>query len=417
MSATVSPAPSLPSTAAAASPLSPALRAVQHLPRSLIACCVASLVLGFGAMLETGAAVAKGTDYFYYYCVSRLVNSGQGGQIYDLNKLGLLERSLAAPVRVPGGVIPNVYPPFFALLTAPLAALPYSTGYVFWLALNCVVFGAALAFALHSSELRGRARFGFGAIALLSLPALIALLQGQVSMVLLGLFVLTYRAARSGHDTVAGAALAFTLIKPQYVIPFLLLFALMRRSRILAAFGVTAALLVLAPLPILGAGVVGGYAHSLVDATHWGAQVGGFAPRWNRSFAGFTQLLFPSGVATSVALGLDILTLGLLVRIVRLRRSFELSFAACVVAALLISQHVLIHDLVLLLLPVTVLIANRRAAATPAVPLALAAYAAVAAGFWLAPVIHIQLATVAMCALGAALLSVRREPSSAEAST
>jgi hypothetical protein len=237
-----------------------------------------------------------------------------------------------------------------------------------------------------------------------SLPALIALLQGQVSMLLLALVVSVFIASRRGHDAMAGAALGCTLIKPQYVLPFLILFVLLKRWRLLAVFAATTAVLFVAPLPFLGPGAVSGYAHSLASATHWGAHVGGFAPKWNRSFSGFTQLLLPSSIAGPSAFALDLAALVLLARVVLRGAPFELAFGLCTLVALLVSQHVLIHDLVLLVVPAAVLVGWRSSIPVPVAPLLAGAYCAVTAGFWLAPATHVQLPTLGMCALAAALV-------------
>jgi hypothetical protein len=108
-----------------------------------IACLLACLL---GALLAaiSGYWRAKGTDFFYYFCVSKLVGDGHGDLIYDPRALGIVERALAFPVRVPNGLIPNVYPPFFAVALEPLTKLPYDFAFVLWLGLNCCLFAVSV---------------------------------------------------------------------------------------------------------------------------------------------------------------------------------------------------------------------------------------------------------------------------------
>lgn len=355
--------------------------------------------LGAVLCLITRSAVTKGSDFFYYFCVSRLVALGHGAQVYDPRILGALERHLAYPVRVPGGLMPNVLPPFFAVAVAPLADLPYSLAYLAWLLLNCLLLGVSVFYLERYAHFGRTGKIVFRIAAFVSLPVIVALLLGQVSFLLLALLCLTLHAARSGMDRTAGVALGLTLIKPQYALPFLLVLVLQGRCRSFVAFVATACVVFLAPVTVLGWSTDVSYIQTLMHAVRWGNSVGGFSPGVNRSFGGFTQLLFPPSVATVVSIMLDLIALGAVVVAARKSRTIDAPFGLALVVALLASQHVLIHDLTLLLIPAAMAWRYRSIAPRGTLLLGALVYFSLYAGFNISLTRPIQVPTIAMTAL------------------
>jgi Glycosyltransferase family 87 len=370
----------------------------QEVRPATVACAMAA-ALGLLLSVVTRSAVTKGTDFFYYFCVSKLVALGHGGQVYDSRRLGVLERSLAFPVRVPGGLIPNVYPPFFAVALAPLADLPYLVAYILWLLLNCIALGSSLVYLEHYAQLGRTGVVVFRTAAFASLPVIVTLLLGQVSFLLLALLCITFHAARTHMDLVAGVSLGLTLIKPQYALPFILVLALQHRYRSLVAFAATAAFLFVVPIAVLGWSSDPSYIRTLMHAVDWGSSVGGFAPKVNRSFGGFAQLLFPTSVATPVSIVLDVIALGAVVVAAFKSREIEVPFGLAVVVALLASQHVLIHDLTLLLIPAAIAWKFRSLAPRGTVILGAFVYLSFYVGFDTSVTRHIQIPTLATTAL------------------
>jgi hypothetical protein len=163
------------------------------------------------------------------------------------------------------------------------------------------------------------------------------------------------------------------------------------------------AALVVLPLPILGPSIVGDYAHTLALAGSWRHQYG-YDPQWNHSFAGFTQLLLPLPAATVVTDALALLALGALVWFARRTPSIEAVFGLGVVVALLISPHVLIHDLTLLLVPVAIAIGRRGRDPRPLGFILAAGYFLTLLSLVLISVVPLQFSVVAMVGLGIWLL-------------
>lgn len=368
----------------------------------------AALVLGVVLVVDTGSSQSRGTDFFYYYCVLKLVAVGHGGHIYDLGALGHLERALAFPLRVPHGVIPNVYPPMFAVVLAPLAALPYTSAYVVWLVINCFLLGISVLQIERYARLELPHKMVFWVAAFSFVPVIVALLQGQFSIVLLALLAASLCSASEGREGFAGVALGITVLKPQYALAFLLVFLLQRRWRAIAAFCATAGALFLLSLPVVGFWEYPAYVHTLVHATSWGAGMGGFSALANRSFAGFTQLLLPAPAARVATLGLDLLVLLVLAYSALRIRSVDIPFGLAVVVALLTGQHVLIHDLSLLLIPAAVSLRYQHDGPRRVAIVLGLIYGAVLVGFKPGLFGPLQLPTLAMCALAGWLVWLGR---------
>lgn len=374
---------------------------------ALVLCAVLAiaLVVSYVMLLRGGAAGIKQTDFVAYYSGSHLVLSGHASQLYSFPALGRFEAQLVHPLQVRHGVLPFVYPPFFALFLAPLAALPYPAAYGLWLLINGGLLVATVAALGRYAGLGARGMALLGAACLSFLPVFVCLVQGQTSLLLLALLTTTLLSCRwtargpglARGDLLAGCALGLALVKPPLVVPFLLTLILRRRWRALGGFAMTVTILVVVPTLLLGIPVTDGYGRTLLRATAWHDQFG-YGPVWNHSLAGFAQLLLPGPAWPPATAGL---ILGALVLLACATRSREIDLAlgvSCLVA-ILISPHVLIHDLSILLLPVAVALRYR-----PPIPLGLTAvlvlgYLAILLGLRTIDVVRLQLSVLAMVAL------------------
>jgi hypothetical protein len=105
-------------------------------------------------------------------------------------------------------------------------------------------------------------------------------------------------------------------------------------------------------------------------------------------------------VSTIVTAALDGLALLLLIVGTRRARTIDLPFGLATLVALLISPHVLIHDLTLLLVPVAISLHHRQTGLRHLTALLVGSYLALTVGFALPLVVPIQLAVLAMVGLG-----------------
>jgi hypothetical protein len=369
------------------------------LQRAGIALCLAlliGLVASYIMLLHSGGAGPKKTDFVPYFSAAHLVETGQGDAIYSFHQLGQFEASLVRPLRVKDGVMPYLYPPYFALLLAPLASLPYTVAYLLWTILNVALLGLSILALQRYAGLRGAAALFFWAGALSFLPVLVGLAQGQTSIVLLAVFTGACLALRAGRSVPAGCLLACVLIKPTYVLPLLAVLLLRRSWRAVAACAASAIVLLAAPVLLLGASVNTGYGNTLLEASGWRKQIGGFQAQWNHSISGLVQLLLPGRAATMLALVLCLVILGLFLVAVARTHELDVSFALAIVVGLLVSPHVLVHDLTLLLIP-TAIALRLRPEADHILPWLLGAgYCAVVAGLAIVTLVPVQLSVLVM---------------------
>jgi hypothetical protein len=191
---------------------------------------------------------ATPTDFLNLYAGAALMLR-QPWATFQLDAQLLLQRSLTGHE---GQLVPFYLPPYAALALAWLAWLPYGVAYFVWLAagLSCVLVAAYL-LAPHWTRWYPLVWLG---LAMLFLPTVLGLGQGQTSALMLLCFAVLARAflersTLSGWGSGSwGAALGIAgwLLKPQLAPLLLLALARARRWRVLAigaaAVGVLGAL-------------------------------------------------------------------------------------------------------------------------------------------------------------------------------
>lgn len=345
----------------------------------IAAMATAALAFTYAYLVFTGHHTIRLADFLAYYTGGKLVLAGHGGSLYSFAAVGHAEAQISFPLRIPGGISPFIYPPWFALAVVPLALLPYTPAYVVW-------FGANIVFALFSlltlnrlAGMRGTLAALVTFLGLSFLPVFAAFTQGQVSLLLLALVTGVLWSLRRGHGALAGILLALLLIKPQYALPVAGVLLLRRQWRACGIFALCAVLLVLVPMLVLGSGIEVSYVRGLVHLSALHGNFGYMAPPpVNYSLQGLLGLLVPShgAVARIGLIGIAFLiTVGSALR----DRDAAVPIALAVLFGLLASPHVLVYDVSLLIFPVVVLVGRNFSWA----PLAAVAYLAPFAGLLL----------------------------------
>jgi hypothetical protein len=233
------------------------LRLLRQRPVQVAALAVvAALVLAFRALqfaLLT-REVQWGYDFSFYWTAGRRLLNGEA--IYSAAQL-------AGPY-APQGQDGFLYPPPFAAIVAPLAALfsdARAAAWV-WTALGAAVLVLAV-LALWRSEqlgdrfpiLAGRGRWFLVAAAFAFPPVVGELVLGNVHLVLVGLLTLAWLGIRRGDrqgEWIAGLAVGAAAIIKVFPGVLLIWFLLTRRYRAAAAVVVGAAALALVTLPVTG---------------------------------------------------------------------------------------------------------------------------------------------------------------------
>src|SRR5882672_5996225 len=148
-----------------------------------------------------------GIDFHTYVAAGQIGLERGWSHVYDQGLVATEQKELA-----PGQVAqPFLSPPTVALVTSPLALLPYDVAYVVWAVFLLAAFAAALAWAGVS---KGWGRWIAVVGALAPWWVMHAINVGQVVPLVAAGTVVAWRLTRERRDVFAGIALAAVLLKP-----------------------------------------------------------------------------------------------------------------------------------------------------------------------------------------------------------
>jgi Glycosyltransferase family 87 len=303
-------------------------------------------------------------DFGVPYTGGLILSQGNASKLYDLGEQERVQEALFRR----RGLLLDPYPPFHALMFAPLSRLGYRQAYLVWGAINISLW---LFFLYLIRDVGVRLQpFRFLMLSSLFFPLWIALVQGQFSILLLVSFALAFVCLKRSRDWAAGLALGLGLLKFQVVLPFALIFLLKRRWRFVAGLTVAATLLIVVSLIIVGLNGMASYLNMLVDTFRHPA---GWAyvtikpsnmPTIRGLFSGLLGADIPQLWITGISMALSgclILTMAWCWRedeeAVRGTR-FDLMFAAAMVVSLATAPYLYPHDLTPALLAVILVVAS-----------------------------------------------------------
>jgi hypothetical protein len=314
----------------------------------VVVCVTGIMTLYYKRFLEAG----QGTDFPHFYCAAKIVAAGLGHQLYDISLQWEFQRRYTGRV---GNFF--IHPPFETLIYLPFAGLPIQAAYLAWTLFNLVVL--AVAAWLFHSRLSLSISPGLILVLLLSfVPVSLNFLQGQDTILLLLVFVLTCVALGEGKNFEAGCLLALGLFKFQFALPAAVIFLASRkgasRERFAAGFAAVAAMLGLISLAISGWSSLTTYPRLLLGFGK--VPFSGFHAEAMATIRGACLALFPAGsVPGRVAfVGAALVVLaGTIDGWRRVNPAVAgLAVSNTVLAAVLLSYQASPHDLTLLALPV-----------------------------------------------------------------
>lgn len=163
-----------------------------------------------------------GSDFRAIFTGPYMVRNGAGQQLYDLSAQFFWQRTLAPEASTYGALMPFLNPAFVALFLLPFTFLSFPWAYVAWGLVNvvllCVFF--TWCFRLFSTEL---AEEKIGATPLFLLifswvPFWVAIMQGQLSLVLLLALCASWTAHERKRYFTSGLWLALFFIRPHLVV-------------------------------------------------------------------------------------------------------------------------------------------------------------------------------------------------------
>lgn len=310
--------------------------------------CFQALVLFFWFK----AAEQKRVDLRGYYAAGQIIRTGQGPSLYEYDTQRIAQGEVVGHSNIDISNMRFVAPPFAGDLFVPISFAPFMRAYGIVFVLNLAATGAAL--VLTRSFLPGLNKHGLVIPALLfstSFPLATALGQGQLSILLLLIFCGASLALQRNLPFLAGFLISLALMKFQIALPVAFLFLLWRKWKFIGGFLIGSVLLMLISLATMGVTHVG-QLHTFFVQTLAAIKTGpkpGLDPESTTNLYGLAFLLFQKSWAISATLLGSVLLL-----LWASRKAASLPFA--LIVALCVSVHLFIHDLTLLLLPLSVLL-------------------------------------------------------------
>jgi hypothetical protein len=197
---------------------------------------VISVVMGSGSSTISGRL---GGDFPAFYGAGRMVLEGSAEQLYDWGAQHDAQAGLHADEDAK--FLAFAYPPFVALMYAPLAMLPFRLSYVLHTLLQgACLWGAIQLLCPMSARIR-KYRFEAFVMALAFYPMLRAVIGAQNTALTALTLAIVWRGLHDRRDGIAGMGAGMLLFKPQFALPVLGLLLLLRRPAILVAAAVVGA--------------------------------------------------------------------------------------------------------------------------------------------------------------------------------
>ena len=305
------------------------------------------------------------TDFPAIVIASRLVASGQGDVLYDL------ERQLVGQQRLTSeGYLslssqdnldlkyPYPYSPFIAVLWSPLSGLPPLTQMALWDVLNLMLMAGGLWYLVASLPMSRTTRLLLLLGGLTSFPFIVNLQQGQSSGIVMFAWATGFALLRQGRDLPAGLAFGLLALKVQWLPLLLLVLVWKRRWKVLLGIGAVSMALLSLTILLIGTGWIGDYI-GVIQRAQQGAREFLLDPWYSHSLTGGLTALFgrdAEGAIRLANLGFTLLAAVGLLYVWRRRWSpgiirWDAAAAITFLATALTNAHLNTHDLSLLALP------------------------------------------------------------------
>jgi hypothetical protein len=334
--------------------------------RRIVAVAVLIAIAGYLALwtcVKPSVFRHSKSDFGTFFRAGSMVLAGDGPCVYDLAAESRYDGALGTKsVDAEGSSVslPFVFAPFALIFYAPFALLPYKAAEAAWYAANAGML-LALPLLLRKHGVISTKTCVFALIApLLFLPAVLALMQGQPSILILLLFALAYADLANGKDARSGCWLALAGFKPQLVLPMLLAFLVWRKRQTLWSFLATSGALTLLSTFLVGWRATFSYPRALMQYAGMHNRLGAEHPASMPNLRGFLYVLLhahmPASLLQKITLAISLVLLAATMLLLnRYRRISPLSFSLLVVVTLMTSYHAYLHDNCLLLLPMLLL--------------------------------------------------------------
>ena len=264
-------------------------------PRMALGIVLAFVIAGLITVAQQSSLARRSADFTIDYSAALLIRESHPDAIYDRERLGPLM------LRVSNGAIdpqlPFDAPLAMALPYVPLTLLPLEPAFRVWQGMTVLLLAAAILILARWIPLTARAP-SVGILALLGFPATWALLaEGQSSALLLLGAALLIGAWRRGSLVLAAGGGLLLAMKPQYLPVYVILLALGRWWRGLAAAMLGGIVVALSPM---AAGGITGLTAMISNALEPGQSY----LRFSESLIGTLAPFAPRSMATLIGFAL-----------------------------------------------------------------------------------------------------------------
>lgn len=191
-----------------------------------------------------------GGDYCAYWSAAKIVNEQGYAEVYDLEKLAAVQRSVH-PASLPFGVRPIPYLPVFLIPFQILSFLDPVSGYWIWFLINIVICIYYLRYFINQTVAQ-RIEKRLLLMILLSLPMFSNLYFGQINIWLMVGVGEHLKAALAGKPFQAGVWLGLLWLKPQFLVLIGLALLFQRSIKMLAGFALFSFMIIAASFLMLG---------------------------------------------------------------------------------------------------------------------------------------------------------------------
>ena len=362
------------------------------------------LLTSFPALLDRSIAlpVADGSmpfldDFIVFHSAGKHV-AEIGGAVYDPATISALQAEETGQDPDDALVLPFFNPPSALLLFSLFALIPIGSAAIAWMGTSAIAAFVSTRGLVRMDALSPDARI-LVVLGIASwLPMYQAVVHGQMTFLLLAgfsLYCLGLLAANKEKYVVPG--LLLLALKPVFLALPLLYLALRRQFRLLAAFALAEGALIIVAAMLFGWELPFDYVSLSIQAIGWD-EVNGISTYGMFGWTGFWRgVLGPDahGLQMTLTMTSALATIGAFIWVCHRGGSMRLSLAAMVLAALLISPHSYMQDLLLLTIPALLLLSDRMSAVT---------FAFIGFGLWFAVYFHFD--TLASTGLGLANLSL-----------
>ncbi|MEZ5896357.1 MAG: glycosyltransferase family 87 protein [Parvularculaceae bacterium] len=279
-----------------------------------------------------------GTDFSNVYAAGQMARDGDGVRAFDPHYHLARQAEIFNDPDIP--VYGWHYPPFFLLVAAALALLPYTAAYLFWQAATLPLYLRAV-----SAIAPGRTSL----VAALVLPATFVNFTHGQNGFLTAALIGAAMALLDRRPLVAGVLIGLLAYKPQFGVLIPLVLIATGRWRVIGAAAATIAGLVAASTLAFGPGVWPAFIDNMRFTNT--AIVDGGGPGWEKVqslYAALRHLGAPGDIAMAAQGALALALVASVVRLWRSRADQGVKAAGLIAASLLATPYVLDYDFVAL---------------------------------------------------------------------